>query len=379
MHRRILLFFLIFFCIPALAKVSFLTISDIHYSRHNPTGDGHNTGDLFLQITLNQFRKYSHQADFIINLGDMPTHSLGHHPYKKRQIRTVLDGLYHANNHNKPMFYIPGNNDSLQGNYQAFRWKNQSPIDLSKLWQSSCIHCRHLPIDQSHMTSEGYYSTYVLPNNHDIVLIALNSTQFANTPYYYPKHPQQNTVAQRQLAWLEQQLKSLHAKQLLIATHIPPGINYQQKPMWRAKDRRQFVHLLSKYHAHFKQITILSAHTHIDEIRRIHLTDGAHIYDIATPSISRVHHNYPSMKMFYLDDDDRLKNFVTYYTRNERRWGNEFYQALGTTHAIFPQCSQQKTLVNCLNKLRINHIITDHSASFPKDLSPRKAITIKIP
>lgn len=328
---------------------SFLTISDIHYGRNNVSRDGEDTGPSFLKITMKKFKKLSNQVDFILCLGDLPTHSLFNFSKKKEFEKTVFDNLYQNNQGLKPIFYIAGNNDSLLGNYQPFSANGVSPLTAAKDWQGACAHCKHLIIDGSHMYQDGYYSSYVIPGNKNIILIALNATQWTHIPLLF-KNPHYEQDAETQLSWLDLQLQKHHAKQLLIAMHEPPGHSYNGEPIWHKQYLERFIHFLNKNKKRYGEITLLTSHSHMDEIRKVRLENGEHIYAYSTPSISRLHHNYPGMKVFDLDKQVKIKNFTTYYTSHFSRWTDQHYQAVDTANAIFPHCRRQ-TLAACLDKL----------------------------
>ena len=335
---------------PLHADIHFLSISDFHYGHENTPGDGHDTNDELLASALNKFKSLINQVDFILNLGDQPTHMLINSPKKEAFIAAVFHGLFKADYADKPMFYITGNNDSLHGDYQPFSWEGKSPLSLANDWQGACAHCDGLMIDSVHMLDKGYYSSYVRSDNKDIILIELNSVQFSRHPFYMPQYTHQNEDALQQLQWLDTQLKNHHAKQLLIAMHVPPGRDYQGQLMWKEQYLKQFITLLSLTHHHYGEVSLLTAHTHMDDIRKIRLDDGKTIYTYATPSISRIHHNNPAMKIFDLNTAMKLKNYTTYYTTNDNSWGNEQYRAINGPNSIFPQCLG-KFLAKCLDGL----------------------------
>jgi Calcineurin-like phosphoesterase len=347
MYRTILILF--FLILSAPASPAFLMLSDIHYGAQNISKDGQDTGPKFLKIMLSKFQTLSSTVDFIIFLGDIPTHGLLHISQKENYESLIFHDLYQKDTQSKPMFYIPGNNDSLEGDYQPFEWNGLSPLNFAKEWTGACIHCKKLIIDDSHMHHDGYYSSYVMPKNKSIILVALNTIQWARTPFF-SRYPHQKKAALTQLKWLDEQLKQHHAKQLLIAMHIPPGNNYLNKPLWQEEYLQAFIKILEQHHHLYDQITLLSAHSHMDELRKIHLQDGSNIYAYSTPGISRDHHNYPGMKIFHLNRLFQIKNFTTYYTSFLNKWGNEQYSALGNFQAIFPQC-QHTILAACLNQL----------------------------
>ncbi|KTC90761.1 metallophosphoesterase [Fluoribacter dumoffii] len=345
---KIVLFLFYFFNL-AYAAPSFLTISDIHYGSGNVTGDGKDTGPEFLQIAMKEYGKLSEQVDFILCLGDLPTHALFNASKKGEFEKTVFEKLYEYDKGKKPLFYIPGNNDSLLGNYQPFAANDVSPLNFADQWDGACAHCKDLIIDNSHMRLDGYYSSYVIPGNKEIILIALNATQWTKTPIF-SKYPNQEHDALIQLSWLNQQLKEHQAKQLLIAMHEPPGNSYRGKAFWHKIYLEQFIKILNDNKKSYGEITLLTSHTHMDEFRKINLKNGSTVYAYSTPSISRIHHNYPGMKIFYLGNNLKIKNFTTYFTSNFNSWENQNYQALNNPDAIFPHC-QSNALSDCLDKL----------------------------
>jgi len=341
----------------SFASTRFLTISDIHYGHQNTSGEGHDTGENLLQLAMNKFSQLAEDVDFIINLGDMPKH--GYYLRAKKEIyeKVVFQTLYEANRSAKPMFYVTGNNDSLLGNYQPFSDNSHSPLSLATEWSGACAFCENLLINKEHMYDSGYYSSYVIPNNREIMLIALNSVQFTDLSSRLLKYPNQEKDAFAQLAWFENQLSQHRAKQLLIAMHIPPGKDYQGNPYWEEAYLNRFVELLVRYQANYQQITLLTSHSHMEEIRRINLDQTQTIYAFSTPSISRIHYNNPAMKIFKLDENGLLSNFTTYFTSSVEQWQNERYTAIHH-EGIFPECAGQH-LAMCLNFLNQDIICTN--------------------
>lgn len=351
-----LIFIVCFFLHHAYASLSFLTISDIHYGDENQSRDGEDTGPEFLKISMNKFKELSKQVNFILCLGDLPTHSLFNVSTKGAYEKKVFDELYANDVGLKPIFYITGNNDSLGGNYQPFTSKGISPLNFAVNWHGACAHCKELIIDDSHMYQDGYYSSYVIPGNKKIMLIALNANQWAITPLL-SRYPNQKKDALKQLFWLEQQLKNHHAEQLLIAMHEPVGYSYIGKPIWHKQYLQKFIEILQQNKHSYDEITLLNSHSHMDEFRKIHLDRSKNIYVFSTPSISRNHYNYPGMKVFSLNKKMGIENFTTYYTMHLDKWENQQYQALNTADAIFPHC-RNKTLSQCLDQLSTQQVCT---------------------
>ncbi|MDI1352934.1 MAG: metallophosphoesterase [bacterium] len=346
-----------------LAKYHFLTVTDIHYGAENQAMDGQDTGPVLFKEMLKEFSILSKQADFIIHLGDMPTHSFFNYSAKEDYERVVFHGLFAANSAKKPIFYITGNNDSLTGNYQPFQYEHKSPLNFANDWTGSCAYCDGLMVDKTYMRSGGFYSSYVMPGNKEILLIALNTIPWSTRPILLPKYPNQEADAEREFVWLEQQLKKHSAKQLLIAMHIPPGKSYKNNLFWQEQYLNRFITLLQQNHQAYQEITLLTAHTHMDELRVLHLKEGANIYAYSTPAVSRIHYNNPGMKLFSLNNEMAITNYITFYTSSFKKWANEHYQAIGNTSAIFPSC-QTHTLALCFNSLTAKEVCADLEDKF---------------
>lgn len=354
-----IIFTLIYINSTFSAPVKFLTLSDIHYGSDLIPKDGADTGPESLSISMKKFKELSHQVDFIIFLGDIPAHSVVSDKHKPGYEKIVFHELYQNDSAAKPIFYVAGNNDSLSGNYQPFEANGISPLTYASDWNGACAYCEGLIIDGSHMRHKGYYSSYVIPNNKDVILIALNATQWTQTSplqrIFFRKYKNQEADALEQLAWLEGQLKQYHTKQLLIAMHEPPGNSYLGKPIWYTQYLQKFIAILSQYHHSYDEITLLISHSHMDEFRKIQLKGGKAIYGYSTPSLSRDHHNYPGMKIFSLDERFKVKDFTTYYTSHLHRWEQQQYHALSLPEAIFPECPN-KTLAQCLDQLSTDQV-----------------------
>lgn len=348
--RRSLTFFLliVLFHQPMYANIRFLSISDIHYGENSQSRDGEDTGPILLQSALKEFHTLSHQVDFVMILGDLPIHHLVTNKTKIAYLTKIFHELYVANDEHKPMFFVAGNNDSLEANYGAFLWQGQSPLTYAKNWQGACANCDGLMIDKKYMASHGVYATYVMPHQKDIILVVLNGNQFSK------RHPLFQTKAREQqakmiLQWLDNLLKTHRAKQLLLATHIPPGVDYRQRLLWESAYMKQFVHILDSNQKNYQQITLLTSHTHMDDLRRIKFNNHTY-YAFATPGISRIHNNNPAMKIFELNKQFLLGNYTTYYTTNPAIWEHLKYSAKEGKNPVFRQCHQDN-LSDCLDKL----------------------------
>ncbi len=328
--------------------VSFLTISDIHYTLK--PGYYGETDPVLWRATLAKLQQLSAQVDFVIFLGDLPRHGLMSVKHKRLLEQIVFHDLAQYTQQ-KPLFYVPGNNDSLAGDYQSFtNAKGQSPLNQADNWQhQSCTRCENLIINDAHMRTHGYYSTYVLPHNHDIALIVLNANEFSQRPLWTWPYPNQTKDAKAQLLWLKQQLQTIRAKQLLIAMHEEPGLDYHQQPVWQPKLLKNFLALLDIAVDHNQEVSILAGHSHYDEVREIRLSNQQVVFVYVTPAISTNHGNYSAMKRFNFNQDASLNNITTFFTSDNTHWHHQHFNLLGNDgEDILPQCLTTTKLAQCL-------------------------------
>lgn len=333
----------------------FLVLTDMHvdHSREKTT-DGQDTGLALWRTALtkaDELEKQQH-INFILVLGDLPSHSLLL-PNRLADLRLTLTGLNaHAQNNHLPLYIVPGNNDSLEGNYHSFsNQQGENPFSLDPNVQP-IIDCKHAKKNQACMLDNsqaklfGYYSAYPLGNEDSLELIVLNTVIFTRYDYVSNDNIPQAEAINTELDWLEKTLMDAkaHHKAVILAMHIPPGFDaYSDKPMWTMKEDvfKRFMILLNQYHAQIH--LILSAHTHMDEIRRIYdKNNHCFLLDVASPSISPVHHNQPSEKVFEINDHGDLINTVTY---------DLIHNTAYSLSSQFPRCQAEAKITQCLCEL----------------------------
>lgn len=364
MIRLLSLIASVLICATAIASKNFLAIADIHYGDKNSSMMGHDTGDTLWAQALITFKQLSPSVDFILMLGDLPTHGANDPIQKSKFEQRIFNDLYQADTAHKPMFYITGNNDSLAGNYQKFSKNGRSPLNNAHLWQGACAYCQDLIIDNSHMYRDGYYSSYVIPGNDQIILIAINANLFVHRGFFFSYDLTQKQDADTEIKWIANQLQQHHAKQLLVAMHEEMGVDYHNNPVWQADYANQLITLFNRYQHHFQQITLLAAHTHYDELRKLTLANGRAIYSYSTPAISQIHFNNPAMKIFSLNQAYRISDFTTYYTKNSSYWTGNSYSAIKKTNTpVFSTCNQGD-LAYCLDSLTKEQICAFLTSNF---------------
>lgn len=341
---------------PPAAKhlPTFLFLSDVHLdSFSDSTEYGSDTGmQLWKRFLAKTDSLLSDSAapDFIVYTGDLPAHyawdSTAYLPPADRgthnqNLSTILSGLRTiADKHHKPLFYMPGNNDGLAGDYYSFADSmQQTPFALvpdpqnpypalninSGSDKAPCI------VSAPHPTM-GYYSCRPVPG---LRMLALNTV-------IYSKHftavdgTKQLSDGNEQMAWIAAQLAEAAAQneKVYIAMHIPPGTDaYSMKPMWTTLDGQktswdnQFLALVNKYQSTISGI--LYGHTHMDEVRRLYDSTNTKITKVAIscPGVTPQHNNNPGFKIVEYDPTSKeLMNFTTYHTTlNGPFWGKSTY------------------------------------------------------
>ena len=380
---------------PPTSNPLFIHLSDVHVnSRATSSSYGNDPGTDLWADTLAKLDSVLQQVpkpSFIIYTGDLPSHYYcpSHRCYLPTDERTdhnddiklVLDKMRSlAEQHNVALYYAPGNNDSLAGDYYSFSDSDDnrgSPLSLSPdqsdpypalNTQASCSGS----VSGSCMLSNphpqfGYYS--VRPHA-GLRIIALNSIIFGKK-YHSKDGVDHQAAGNQQISWLQNQLDDARDDQqnVWLMMHIPPGldayeVNSSTCPASPSQNLAMWAHLprtvgagpkqpfwqdqlMAMLDSHPGTVTgILYGHTHMDEVRRVYDSAGSKITEVAisAPGISPNHNNNPGFKsVTYRSTDQELMDFTTYYrTPSNTRWSN--YTA-AQTYA----CAAGATLFECLS------------------------------
>lgn len=263
---------------------------------------------------------------FIVFLGDLVGH-VRFTPHFALNSETLFFTQLTKKFPNTPIFYIFGNNDSIQKDYGPFsspNGKNQwiTPLDVAKStgqWKGNFLSTgvvyqktnSEFPCIIEENQRDGYYAAYLEPS---LRLIALNSVVFSSL---YTEGREQKAAAD-QLNWLKLQLNEAarQRESVLLAMHIPPGINvYNDKAFWTTATNAQFLTLIKQHHSII--MAILAAHTHKEEVKVIQ--DSSH-HNLAgvymQAALSTAHGNAPSFRTYsYAKNNQQwqLTNYVTYH------------------------------------------------------------------
>jgi len=337
----------------SLQASTFLFLSDIHLNTFDSATEyGEDTG---LQLWKNFLAKAdsilsaTDAPQFIIYTGDLPAHypcdsscylAPGDRETHNANLKAILEGLRAlADKCKKPLFYLPGNNDGLAGDYYSFAdEKQQTPFSLVPDGKNPFPALNMQPgnkapcmVDNPH-PAMGYYSAKPVEG---LRLVALNTVIFSRN-FDAVDGTAPDADREEEMEWLAAQLKDASAKneKVYIAMHIPPGLDaYSGKSMWTDKPLKNgtllnnFLALTTKYRSSIAGI--LYGHTHMDELRRLYDTTGTTVTEVALccPGVTPQHNNNPGFKVVsYQPQSKELLDFTTYYTRPQNAyWGAGTY------------------------------------------------------
>ena len=176
----------------SLAFIQVLALSDVHYD-HTATSTAYfkDTDGLLWSNAKSKMQDViaKEQPAFIILLGDLPAHNTSD---ADRQLndQTVLQDLRATVGSKTPLFYVPGNNDPLDGNYHSFTAKdgrNPTELDPAGSWPAlNTVPCNQVvkgedqpcTLDKPENLKLGYYSAYPLGLGYKLRFVGVNSIIF---------------------------------------------------------------------------------------------------------------------------------------------------------------------------------------------------------
>lgn len=348
----ILLFYCLFVSrVTAQSNASFIAVSDIHLDSGN-TATWEAAAKTITQMA--QGKNGPSKPSFILYLGDLPVHS---DPRSSAQVANAmkeagialkdLRGI--AEQANIPLLYVPGNNDSYTGDYHyfdttIFKGDNVGADRWPVIPGNKAIpHGQDPYIADQSLFRLGCYTAFPLGKSVPLKVIVLNTVMFSEQHTdsvgmaynYCNEHPEwRQEHSDLEVQWLFQQLQIAKdsGQQVLIAMHIPPGIDGYTGTnslgtgghlMWDStlqyhghKVEDFFVALVSTYKDNI--VGLIGAHTHLDGIRIVLGKDNAPVLPyISVSGISADHGNNSSFKLVEFDATQKfaLTNFTTYYHR----------------------------------------------------------------
>lgn len=374
---------------PQVSTAStFMVVSDIHLDHTLATSkyDVDTGMDLWqsAQGEIQGILGGGSPPDFVLYLGDLPAHNQATCDLDT-DIGNVLGGLRgSAEGASVPLLYLPGNNDSLWGDYCVF---SDSADKLEPPFSQDSGHAGDWPliggasscngasgacvIDDSHRL-DGYYSAYPSASR-DLRVVMMNTVMFTTKSCYCTTDSgctsnencgpwsEKSDAGDTQLGWLGTQLDEAktNGEQVLIAMHVPPGQDrycYQDKETkeWKTHDgvmwqdpaqQNTFLKHVSDHQPRI--VGVLTSHTHMDEIRMMHGPDGPTTLGLSAPGISPNHGNNPGFKVYqyatHSSGDIDLTGFTTHYVElplsSDSTWESydfsDYYSCPGHTSSLF--------------------------------------------
>lgn len=342
-------------------EATYLHLSDVHLDLAGQSSD---TDPQLWAITKEKLASIlggDGAPAFVLYTGDLPGHYKCYTPNclldpsqvppHTANVETMLSDLHGlVADAGIPLLYLPGNNDSLSGDYFSFTDRaGRTPLSLAAGDGFPAVNaarpCGEPPCTTSDPDpSLGFYSARPVEG---LRVIAMNSILFSRK-YSAVDGKSQLDAGNAQMDWLAGELADAEGKEkVLIAMHIPPGNDAYavshgktQTSMWVRhpqgegdQPREHMEHWLDRFldlvTAHRDTVVGLAyGHTHMDELRRLHDRAGDVLeIAVAAPGITTNHGNNPGFKLVTYDADSfELLDFATFYTkRDNESWGDEQY------------------------------------------------------
>lgn len=359
-----------------ISQPYFLFLSDVHLAAAQTYTDstGEDTGtDLWdtVQRKIDSILSSPNPPAFIIYTGDLPEHGGSYDPTQRnKNIDQVLTDLHQMSFvKNIPLFYSPGNNDALGGDYCLFSDSaNKEPFSLVNGYSPypyQAFNVSKTPVAKgAYMISDanmpaGYYSARV---SDKLRIISLNTVIWSsslngNCPTDSALQLQEGD---KQMKWLEGQLAdaSFAGDKVYLSMHVPPGadaFSSRHNPaspvmMWGTPNDKsgwnnQFLQKISTYKN--TVAGVFFGHTHMDEFRLLFdpVSDTINQVAISCPGISPLFGNHPGFKLVQFDAQSKLPtDFITYYTTVEPIvWQQPYW---------FSQYAPAKAGTTILNRLK---------------------------
>lgn len=228
------------------------------------------------------------------------------------------------------IYQVIGNNDSYQGDYYQIP-RGKFFNDLKTTWLGLIRNKENRKNLASTFRQGGYY--HVIIPRQSLRIILLNSVLFSANA----RGPSIDQAAMAELKWLELELKAAqtHHQKVLIAMHIPPGIDvyatlrirlFRLVELWKTKYSQIFQSLLQKYASEISGV--LAGHLHSDWFQI--LTFGPNKLEVpitGVPAVSPIFGNNPGFKRYtYSAKNFQLIDFVTFYypIKTKRIWETEY-------------------------------------------------------
>ena len=315
-----------------------------YYQTNKITIYGKNTNYLLFNSLLEEIKNQSSKKkfEFVIVLGDFLAHYFiqNYNKYTKQMPKNKYDNieifidktmqyiafeLKNSIGKNTEIFPVLGNNDSSIDNYNV---DNPKKSNFYKNLQVTWGKLNKSVLNSSPFLKGGYYIADTGLSN--LKIIALNTNIFSINAKSQDNINLKN-MAIDQLQWLENIFKKNTKDNFLIVSHIPSGVDAYTTAIriekskdkisfWSSKDyniENNYLKIISNYSNNINGIFV--GHTHHDGFQILNQELG--LYTVSVPSVSPVHFNNPSFKIFSMNDANSLENSETnYYDLKEKKW-----------------------------------------------------------
>ncbi len=393
---------------PAWGNPYILHLSDVHLNASSPTTTyGQDTGLVLWRATLAKLASLidgPQPPSFVIFTGDLPAHYKCANPScylppdqrtsHNTNLRMMLRDLRQLVSRAKmPLFFIPGNNDSLAGDYFSFADAMQrTALNLVPEARDAypALHtarrCGEPPclLADPH-PKMGYYAARPMPG---LRLIGLNTIIWGTT-YTAVDGVNQREAGHAQILWFAGQLQQAAqaGEKVHVLMHIPPGVDayaLSQAPaqptlqamMWAALPapgmtwQDQFLGLVNHYSA--TVAGLFYGHTHMDELRLLYDRSGTRVREVAisSPGVTPLDSNNPGFKKVYYDRQSlEPTDFITFYTTpSANRWGEasyQFSQVYGCGSETILACLAKQPLDQINTKMGSIYTVKNGAPSYP--------------
>ncbi|OGT38717.1 MAG: hypothetical protein A3F11_03765 [Gammaproteobacteria bacterium RIFCSPHIGHO2_12_FULL_37_14] len=230
---------------------------------------------------------------------------------------------------NTEIFPVVGNHDSYFGNY-VFYANTKFYNQLLTIWTPLMKDQKNRASLASSFSIGGYYAVDI-PTHSNLRLIVLNTILFSDKVMGRGI----NQAALNELDWFHQQLELARLKnqKVIIAMHIPPGIDiyatlklrlFRLLDLWKLTYTKRFEAELRAFAPEI--IGIFTGHLHIDWFQILTLDNFHSIPVSGSPSISPVYGNNPGFKLFTYSL--QLQRFIDFETYSYSIDSNRFWERI---------------------------------------------------
>jgi len=312
---------------------------------------------------------------FVMLLGDLPAHHISSDNMKlaDQQVFSMMDTVVASAG--VPWFFVPGNNDSLEGDYYSFTKLDAKTGAKTNFvtevagglpgegFSSTCNGATGAcVIDQGVYQDTPYffgaYSAYPSADR-KLRLIVLNTMLWLQERYVSDDGVSQDKAGFWELQWFSKQLNEANeaGEKVIIAMHIPSGLDsYKGSAYWQEAFQKSWQVLVSQYENTIA--LVVNGHTHMNALRKLWPAATENLYALTVPGVTPLHGNNPGMDdLLWSTNDEGVSVWsdanVYAYSPDSQEWA--LFQNLRSTYA--PDC-RSSSMMRCLSTLRQSTFLT---------------------